>query len=177
MTEDIGAELGNGRTLEQAGWFHGTVQHAAHTVLLVEDEPFVRGVVSEVLRSAGYDVLIATDGSEAWRLYESCSGALDLLVSDLVLPGEDGHALAMRLRRNNPHLKVLLMSGYADRVAVSNVRDRHEYEWLAKPFPGERLLEKIRRLLDPAPLRPIPDRTFKCACENAWPAESGLGSA
>jgi CheY-like chemotaxis protein len=165
MREDLEREVAG--TNEQTVWVHGSTEHGEPTVLLVEDESFVRGVVSEVLRGAGYWVLIARDAPEACRLYEAHSGRIELLLTDLVLPGEDGRALAARLRRNNPDLKVLLMSGYAERVATLNTCDGHAEEWMAKPFSGEGLLEKVRQLLDSAELPMIPGGPVKRAGDSA----------
>jgi two-component system, cell cycle sensor histidine kinase and response regulator CckA len=167
MTEDLRSEQKVALSNEQTGWLHRASEHGQHTVLLVEDESFVRGVVSEILRSEGYSVLIAKDASEACRLYESHRGRIELLLTDLVLPGEDGRALGSRLRQNNPHLKVLLMSGYAERVATLNACDGHAEEWMSKPFSGERLLEKVRWLLDSAELRTMQNGAVKRACDSA----------
>jgi two-component system, cell cycle sensor histidine kinase and response regulator CckA len=167
MTEDLESEQEVAGAIEQTGWFHAATEQGQQTVLVVEDESFVRGVVSEVLRGAGYSVLIARDASEACHLYEFHRGRIELLLTDLVLPGEDGRALGGRLRRNNPHLKVLLISGYADRIALPNTRDGQAEECMAKPFSGERLLERVRRLLDSAELQTMPDGAVRHACGSA----------
>ena len=91
------------------------------TILLVEDESFVREVTCEVLRSAGYRVLPARDAAEAMRFYELRRGNVDLLLSDVILPGETGPALAGTLRKKNPTLKVLLVSGYGEQIAKLEV--------------------------------------------------------
>ena len=130
---------------EDAAWLRGTEAGAAQTVLLVEDEAFVRGVASEILRSAGYRVLVARDAVEAARTYEAQCEAVDLLLTDVVLPGESGRSLAARLRGNHPRLKVLLMTGYADQMER---REGETQECLAKPCSAEGLLRKVRQALD-----------------------------
>jgi two-component system cell cycle sensor histidine kinase/response regulator CckA len=118
---------------------------AETTILLVEDEPFVRDVTCEVLRSAGYLVISAKNATEAARAYDSRCGAVDLLLSDVVLPGETGWALAGRLRRQNPRLKVLLVTGYEEEMRLREVECE---ECLAKPFSTEVLLLRVRELLN-----------------------------
>ena len=114
-------------------------------ILLVEDELFVREVTCEVLRFAGYGVLAAKDAAEAVRMYELRRGNVDLLLSDVILPGETGLALAGNLRRTNPALKVLLVSGYGEQIAMLELG---EEEYLCKPFSSEVLLRRVRRILD-----------------------------
>lgn len=117
----------------------------AETILFVEDEAFVRDVASEVLRTAGYEVLTAQNAVEGARIFEARQADVQLLLSDVVLPGETGRALAGRLRRGNPELKVLLVTGYGEQMG------RREAGWeecLAKPFSAEVLLRKVRGILD-----------------------------
>jgi DNA-binding response OmpR family regulator len=115
------------------------------TILLVEDDPFVREVTCEVLRSAGYRVLAARDGAEAERIYESRGNNVDLLLSDVILPGETGRSLAGKLRGKHPALRVLLVSGYGEQIAMLEAA-REEY--LGKPFSSEALLRRVRQILD-----------------------------
>jgi len=114
----------------------------AETILLVEDELFVREVTSEVLRSAGYEVLATRTAAEAAGVYAERRGSVELLLSDVVLPGENGRVLARRLRRENPELKVLLVTGYAEQMGL------REEECLAKPFSTDVLLRAVREMLD-----------------------------
>jgi two-component system cell cycle sensor histidine kinase/response regulator CckA len=113
------------------------------TILFVEDEAFVRDATCEVLRSAGYAILTARCAAEAVDLYDERCGDVDLLLTDVVLPGESGPALAGRLRRRNPRLRTLFVTGYAEQMgALKNE------EWLAKPFSLDALLNNVRRLLN-----------------------------
>ena len=111
----------------------------------MEDEAFVREVTCEVLRSAGYQVLTAKNGAEAGRIYDQFREEADLLLTDVVLPGETGRALAARLRLENPELMVLLVTGYAEQMGL---REWEGEECLAKPFSSEVLLRRVRQLLD-----------------------------
>ncbi len=107
------------------------------TVLLVEDERSVRLVVERVLRRSGLDVLTASDGAEALeRLGEA---PIDLLISDVVMPGIDGVTLIERVRRVQPGLPVVLMSGYAE-LPQRRALDGSEAVFLAKPFAANDLL-------------------------------------
>lgn len=136
-------------TLDEAiGWCSGPDESRSsrtQTILLVEDEAFVREVTGEVLRSAGYRVLTAKNATEAMQAYEVRGDEVDLLLSDVVLPGESGRVLAGKLRRENPWLKILLVTGYAEQMGL---RDAMQEECLAKPFSTEVLLGGVRRLLD-----------------------------
>ena len=133
---------------EASEWGRSTIEEPlgyAETILLVEDETFVREVTSEVLRSAGYMVLAAKDAVEAIRVYERTGSEVDLLLTDVVLPGESGHALAARMRRENTELQVLFVTGYPEYIAMAEAA--HE-ECLAKPFSTGVLLRRVRQLLD-----------------------------
>lgn len=113
------------------------------SILFVEDAPFVREVTADILRLNGYDVMVAKNADEAVRMYDGCCGEVDLLLTDIVLPGESGRALAKNLRKRNPRLKVLLVSGYPDQVIAQETRD----ECIAKPFNAATLLNRIGQLI------------------------------
>ncbi len=114
-------------------------------ILYVEDETFVREVVREILGAAGYRVFAAGTAAEAGKIYEEHATEIDLLLTDVILPGEKGCNLAVRLLRMNASLKVLLVTGYGDQLVK---REEMGEECLAKPFTSEGLLERVRRLLD-----------------------------
>jgi len=135
----------------------------AETILFVEDEAFVRDVTCEVLRSAGYRVLTAKNAAEAVRVYDQSSGEVGLLLTDVVLPGENGRALAGRLRRGNPGLKILLVTGYGEQMER---RERNQEECLAKPFSSEGLLRRVKQLLDRKGLQIGTEDRFRHACDN-----------
>jgi PAS domain S-box-containing protein len=123
----------------------------AERVLIVEDEPMVRALVSHVLAGQGYDVRTASNGDEALALAEHEGGTVDLLISDVVMPGLNGVELARRLRARWPGLQVLMMTGYSDTKLLEpggGVADASHL--LAKPFTPQDLLVRVRHLLDSA---------------------------
>jgi len=117
------------------------------TILLVEDEGFVRKAAAEVLESAGYRLMIAGSSSEALEVCRESSETVDLLLADVVMPGMSGHELAAKFERLYPRPRVLLMSGYAERLPR---RESSPYAsgYLAKPFSTQTLLHKVREMLD-----------------------------
>jgi two-component system cell cycle sensor histidine kinase/response regulator CckA len=116
----------------------------AVTILLVEDEVFVREVTGEVLRSAGYRVLTAKNAADAEQVYVQWCGEVDLLFTDVILPGENGRSFAERLRLTQPTLKILLVTGYAEQIGL--LKGGPE-ECLAKPFSTRELLEKVKEMM------------------------------
>lgn len=118
----------------------------SETVLMVEDEAFVREVTVEVLKSAGYAVLIAKNAGEARTLYDQFSGEVDLLLSDVILPDENGRTLALEFRGQNSELPVLLITGYAEQVELRE-GESATLECLPKPFSARTLLQKVRTVL------------------------------
>jgi two-component system cell cycle sensor histidine kinase/response regulator CckA len=130
---------------EWSGKAHDRQSCEVATILFVEDEAFVREATCEALRSAGYVVLTARRAAEAVDLYDECCGDVDLLLTDVVLPGESGPELAGRLRRRNPRLRTLFVTGYAEQMGALKTGNE---EWLAKPFSLDTLLDNVRRLLE-----------------------------
>jgi signal transduction histidine kinase/ActR/RegA family two-component response regulator len=117
------------------------------TVLLVEDEVALRQLAVRVLRQLGYTVLEATDGADALRVAGEYSGAIDLLLTDVVMPQLGGAALAERLRETHPRLKVLFMSGYTDHTIIRHSLLEPGVTFLQKPFAPELLARKVREAL------------------------------
>ena len=120
----------------------------SETLLVVEDRDDVRGFAAEVLTGLGYRVLTAADGKEALEQARNCGGPLDLLVTDVVMPGLNGAEVAVRLRALRPGVKVLYMSGYPEAVIVGHGARELDGELLRKPFTPEVLAEMVRRVLD-----------------------------
>ncbi|MDF2459214.1 MAG: Blue-light-activated protein, partial [Nitrospira sp.] len=120
------------------------------TILVVEDDPLVRGMIQEVLSLGGYRVLEATHGDEAIALCHHHDGQIDLLLTDVVMPHLGGRQLAEELRGRYPKIKVLFMSGYMDDAILREVLSRDGMAFLPKPFPPESLEQKIRDILLPA---------------------------
>jgi CheY-like chemotaxis protein len=147
----------------------------AQTILLVEDEAFVREVTREVLQSAGYRVLTAKNSVDAVRIFDQSYPAVDLLLTDVILPGQTGRALAKKLQEDNPRLKVLLVTGYPEQIAEQNFSDAG---LLAKPFSTGMLLQRVRHLLNADQTDADEEksarreRPIRPACESGSPARS-----
>jgi DNA-binding response OmpR family regulator len=118
------------------------------TILLVEDEFIIRLEIHHLLSQAGYQVLEAGSSSEALRLAEQYSGAVDLLLTDIGLPDLIGPELAKILTRWYPKLKTVYMSGYPSNMLVQDGVLDEGTELLSKPLQFEVLLHKVRAVLD-----------------------------
>jgi CheY-like chemotaxis protein len=125
---------------------NGQLQPFTETILFVEDEVFVREVAGEILGSAGYRVLRARSTEEAFGTYQQCGCQVDLLLTDIVLPGDSGAALARKLRVENPAIKILFITGYVEKMADWIDGDREQC--LRKPFSAQALLQTVRQVLD-----------------------------
>lgn len=116
------------------------------TVLLVEDEAMVRELAARVLRRQGYTVVEAATGAEATRLVDE-PGRIDLLLTDVVMPGMSGRELAEQLRLASPGVKLLFMSGYTAAALPPGTLDPG-ISLLPKPFTASELAHKVRSVLD-----------------------------
>ncbi len=121
------------------------------TILVVEDEPAVREVSAAILSELGYRVLEAADGEEGLRVFGSHANEIDLLLTDVVLPGKvRGRALAEQIIAIRPATKVIYMSGYTENSIVHHGRLDDGVHLIAKPFKREQLARKIADVLAPA---------------------------
>ncbi|HEX4446027.1 MAG TPA: ATP-binding protein [Polyangiaceae bacterium] len=120
-----------------------TAPRGTETVLLVEDEPGVRALCDGVLRSLGYSVIVALPG-EAERTAHLHRGAIELLITDVVMPGIRGPAVAAAVRQSSPRARVLFVSGYFDEVLSTQALGAG---FLAKPFTPLELARKVREVL------------------------------
>jgi len=118
------------------------------TILLTEDEQDVREVAREFLESGGYKVIEARDGKEALQLVEKHPGTIDLLVTDMVMPGMTGQELGGLLCQKHGGLRVLYMSGYSERAAAETVQGNESIRLLTKPFSRWALLRAVHELLN-----------------------------
>ncbi len=117
------------------------------TILLVEDDEIVRELFTEVLAAEGYVVIAAADSDDALARSQQHAGAIDLLITDVVMPGLNGFALAKELRFRTPRLRVLYMSGYTDQILADRGDLRAEDPFIRKPFENNYLLRKVREVL------------------------------
>ena len=120
----------------------------SETVLVVEDDAPIRLMVSEVLERHGYQVLTATDGVSALELATHRNDRIDLLLTDMVMPGMNGRLLAERFAKLRPESKILFVSGYTDDAAVKSAVVDATVEYLGKPFTSGALTRKVRQILD-----------------------------
>jgi two-component system cell cycle sensor histidine kinase/response regulator CckA len=118
------------------------------TILLVEDEDMVRDLVRIALQAKGYTVLEAGDGGQALSLAGQQEGAIDLLVTDLVMPHMSGRELAEQLKALRRRMKVLFMSGYTDDTVIQQGLLIPEAEFISKPFSPSTLTSRVREMLD-----------------------------
>jgi PAS domain S-box-containing protein len=120
----------------------------SETILLVEDEEAVRGLASRILEKQGYRVLSAQHGREAMDIATSEDGEIDLVLTDVVMPGMNGRGLVERLAGIRPHMKSLYMSGYTDDDIIRRGFIEPSKSFLQKPFTSEALLLTVRKVLD-----------------------------
>ncbi len=118
------------------------------TILLVEDEEGVRDLAREILELHGYAVLEAHHPGKALLISQEHAGPIHLLVTDVIMPEMSGRALADRLERARPEMKVLLMSGYTDDAVVHRGVLNPGTAFVQKPFAPETLLRRVREALD-----------------------------
>ena len=123
-------------------WSKGT-----ETVLLVEDAPMIRRLAREIMLRAGYTVIEAGDAEQALLLAKK-QGRIDLLLTDLIMPGPSGVELSEQLRASRPGVRVLYMSGYTDNAIVRNGMLGASEAFLQKPFTPEELLRKLRHVIE-----------------------------
>jgi len=154
------SELGKGTSfkiylprVDQPVQSSGTVRTMAEapqgteTILLAEDEQDVRAVAREFLESGGYTVIEARDGADALKKVEKYDGAIDLLVTDMVMPGITGQELTAKLQKSRPEIRVLYMSGYSEQAAADSTRGNSSLRLLAKPFSRWAMLRAVHDIL------------------------------
>jgi two-component system cell cycle sensor histidine kinase/response regulator CckA len=117
------------------------------TILLVEDEEGLRGLNARGLASRGYTVLEAGNGVEALEVLEQQAGAVDLVVSDVVMPEMDGPTLLKEMRKANPDLKIIFVSGYAEDAFEKNLPEGQQFAFLAKPFTLKQLVAAVKETI------------------------------
>jgi PAS domain S-box-containing protein len=131
-----------------------TSPRGSEAILVVEDEEAVRSLVRRVLESQGYAVMTAATAEEAAHLCEQHPGTINLMLTDVVMPGMSGRKLAQHLGFSRPEMKVLYMSGYTDNAIVHHGVLDVGTQFLQKPFTPDAILRKVREVLD-SPHEPI----------------------
>ncbi|MBI4659431.1 MAG: response regulator [Verrucomicrobia bacterium] len=136
-------------TVPVAPFEEGAVQGGHETILVVEDETAVRRLAVDVLRRHGYQAYAAGSGDEAVEVFREHADRIQLLLTDLVMPGGlPGRDLVLQLRRQKPNLKIICMTGYSQNLAGAGFEASPEINLLIKPFSGPELLQVVRRTLD-----------------------------
>ena len=124
------------------------ITRGSETILLVEDAASLRDMTREFLEGSGYSVLEAADGKQAIEIAENYEGNIALLLTDVVMPKIGGLSLAKTLLKRRSGMKVLYMSGYANRAIVDSGTLKPDMAFLQKPFGAQELAKKVRKLLD-----------------------------
>jgi PAS domain S-box-containing protein len=122
--------------------------HGKETILLVEDDDGVRAVTESTLKKYGYNVISASNGEDAIRIFEEHNGKFDLLLTDVIMPSMGGRELAEKLLNEHNNLKVLYFSGYTDDSAVQNRIISESMEFIQKPYTQLELAKKIRSVIE-----------------------------
>jgi DNA-binding NtrC family response regulator len=121
------------------------------TILLVDDNPIFRELLSLALRAYGYHVIDAAGGEDALAQAARHAAPIHLVVTDVVMPDLDGRELVGDLRRWYPHLRVIFMSGHPERAGSVQASEDERTVFMLKPFPMNRLVAAVRGLLDACP--------------------------
>lgn len=117
------------------------------TILLVEDEDGLRSLNARGLRSRGYTVIEAANGLEAVDLLDEESGAVDLVVSDVVMPEMDGPTMLAQMRQKNPDLRIIFVSGYAEDAFAKSLPEGQQFNFLPKPFTLSQLVAAVKETM------------------------------
>jgi two-component system cell cycle sensor histidine kinase/response regulator CckA len=118
------------------------------TILVVDDEPGIRGLIRKILRREHYNVLEAVSGEDALTVALSQAGSIQLLLTDVIMPGLSGPELARRMCEASPDLKVLFISGYVGEDGTLPEKLPFGFTFLPKPFTLGALVNKVRETLD-----------------------------
>ena len=152
--------VGDGTSVGQRSRQPIALPRGRATVLIVEDEPPVREIAAAILGELGYHTLEAADGEEALRVFGAHASSVDLLLTDVVLPGKvRGRDLAERIKAVRPEVKVLFMSGYTENSIVHQGRLDDGVQMIGKPFHREELARKVAAVLGLSPDILTPDST------------------
>jgi two-component system cell cycle sensor histidine kinase/response regulator CckA len=170
----VKSELGKGATFEVFLPRHVAVEGAAEavieepdranrditgqdTILLVEDEDAVRSFAARALRMRGYTVLEAPGGEVALDIVRRHPGAIDLVISDVVMPNMDGPTMVRAALKLRPDMRVIFISGYAEDTFRRNEEKVEDLHFLPKPFGLKQLVAKVKEVLSGAPARRVAD--------------------
>ncbi|KAA0131543.1 PAS domain S-box protein [Gimesia chilikensis] len=125
-----------------------SVSRGTETILVAEDEDAVRTLTAQILRNYGYTIHLTSNGKEALEFMQTNGDAVDLLISDVVMPHLGGRELAEKVHQIHPNCKILFLSGYTDDAVIRHGVLATEFTFLQKPFSPSKLAQKVRNLLD-----------------------------
>ena len=120
---------------------------AGETVLVVEDDPAAREAFQALLEAQNYQVLVAGNGLEAVEIYKTHEQQIELIVSDVVMPEMGGIELYRILRRKNPRIKILFISGHPMGVENQRILENHDVHWMQKPFSVQEVSSALKMIL------------------------------
>jgi two-component system, cell cycle sensor histidine kinase and response regulator CckA len=120
---------------------------AGQTLLIVDDEEMLVELVRRMVVRQGYNALIATSADEALNLYEQDKSKIDLVITDLIMPGMDGRALAEELMRRDPAIRILVSTGFSADSDITSLVESGVKGVVMKPYQSEQLFEKIREAM------------------------------
>ena len=153
--------------------------HRGATILFVEDEPSIREMATLYLAAKGYRVVVASSGDEAVTLWREHAAEIDLVVTDLIMPGRvNGHQLVERLRADRPDLKVIFVSGYSPDTAGEETLPGEATKFLPKPYRLKEMADRIHDCLwareqeptGPSRLVRFSTSRSRCSASTALPA-------
>ncbi len=125
-----------------------TARAGSESILVVDDEEMLRDLMRDILRDLGYEVMLASSGEEAVKVYHEHQGKIDLVIVDMVMPRMGGKETFQELKRIDPGVRALLASGYSQNAAAQQILDLGVKGFLHKPFSMEEISRKVREVLD-----------------------------
>ena len=125
-----------------------TTKPGSETILLAEDEEMVRNLTLRILKDAGYEVLVADNGEQAYKLWNQRHSDIDLVVMDVVMPKMGGRELSQKIKQDQPDIRTLFISGYDSESFRTPLSTTDPVDLLLKPFNKESLLSRVREILD-----------------------------
>jgi signal transduction histidine kinase/CheY-like chemotaxis protein len=123
------------------------LREGRETVLVLDDNTSIRRLVTDILEPLGYDVINAGNGAEAMRIVEAAPESIDLIITDMVMPGMKGDEIVLRARKIRPAIKIILMSGYMDETTPLWEADGLEPVFMQKPVTAGKLSDKLKEAL------------------------------
>jgi signal transduction histidine kinase/ActR/RegA family two-component response regulator len=125
-----------------------TLKGGTETILVAEDETYVRDFIKEILTGYGYKVIEAIDGEDAMRIFNEHSDTIQLLIFDVIMPKKDGKVVYEEIKKVSPHIKVIFISGYATDILHKKGIIEEGINFISKPMSPDELLIKVREALD-----------------------------